>query len=337
MRATFIIRRGQCCKAALTVLLALTAGFAGCQSPGPRLIRDYSGPFAVNNTALINASAQQELAQVKGMMKAGEYSIVIPRLTSIVSQYSDTEAGIDARYFLGLTYYKIDGLYNADQNFQKYLELAPQGKYAALSREYIASIEGVLAKSHTEQAALEERVARYDDVAAPEELAAHLELADVYWNNREYEKAGVLYTKILKAWPSLKEDAIIRQRMERTPDGNYVILTPEEVERRYADAEPLAIFNTRSWRSGRFRSDQYDYTDQFYNVSGQAVNRAQYPLRDVTVIVTIFSFGGTVYDTRTISIGRMNPGETRAFSVRFTNFDNIENVRRFECVGTYQR
>lgn len=338
MRAITIIFRGRASIRGIGHLLPLLAlALAGCQVSGPRLIRDYSTPFAANNSALINASAEQELAEATGMMRDGGFSVVIPRLTSIVSQYPDTDAGIEARYFLGLTYYKIDGLYNADRNFRRYLELAPAGKYAALSREYLASIEGAIGQVYSDRAALESRVAKYDGVAEPEELAAHLELADLYWNNTEYEKAGVLYTKILKAWPSFEDDAVIRRRMERGADGNYVVLTPEEIERRYADAEPLKISNTQNWRSRPNQSNNYGIPEQSYNVSGQAVNRSDYPIREVRVIVTIYGFGSRVYDSQTYTIGRLNPGETRAFSVRFTNFENIENVHRYECVGTYLR
>lgn len=327
--------QGGACALSGFLLLALLAGCQNTQQP--RLIRDNSGPFAANNAALISASARQDLAEAQRMMRAGEYSVVIPRLTSLVAQYPDTDAGKEGWYFLGLTYYKINGLYNADRSFRKYLELAPEGKYAGLTREYVAGIEAATLAQAVDTAALEARVASFDGVAEPEELAAHLELANVYWNNTDYNKAAFLYRRILSIWPSLKDDAVIRQRMELGPDGEYVVLTPDEVERRYADAEPLAIFNTQSWRSGRYRADQYDYSNQHYNVSGQVVNRADYPLRDVAVIVTIYGFAGRVYDSQRYAIGRLNPGDTRAFSLRFTNFDNIENVHRYECVGTYLR
>lgn len=336
MKTIFRISGGGCIWRAGVSLVAI-ALLAGCQSDGTRLIRGNNGPFAANNGTMISVSAAQELAEVKGMIRAGEHSMVIPRLTSIVAQYPDTEAGKDAWYFLGLTYYKIDGLYNAERSFKHYLDVAPDGKYAALSREYVDGITASIARDYVDRAALEAKVARYDGVAEPEELATHLELADVYWNNSEYEKAGILYTKVLNAWPTLKDDAIIRQRMELGPDNEYVVLTPVEVERRYADAEPLAIFNTQSWRSGRYRPNQDDYTNAYYNVSGQVVNRSEEPLRDVKVIVTIYGLGSRVYDSQTYPIGWLNPGETRAFSLRFTNFDNIENVQRYECVGTYLR
>lgn len=337
MRATCTIRRGRSIGTALPLLLSMVAVLAGCQSSGPGLIRDYSGPFATNNAALQSANAEQELAEVKGMMRAGEYSVVIPRLNSLVSQYPETEAGVEAWYHLGLTYYKINGLYNADRSFRKYLELAPEGEYAGFTREYVSRIEAATNAQAADTVALEAAVAQFDGVAEPEALAAHLELANIYWNNTDYDRAAALYRKVLSVWPSLKDDVVIRQRMSLEPDGAYVVLTPEEVERRYADAEPLAIFNTRSWRSGRYRPDQYDYSQQFYNVSGQVVNRADYPLRDVAVIVTVYGFAGRVYDSQRYTIGRLNPGETRAFSLRFTNFDNIESVHRYECVGTYLR
>ena len=180
-------------------------------------------------------------------------------------------------------------------------------------------------------------MAKFDGVAEPEELASHLELADAYWNDSDYEKASVVYTEVLTAWPSLKNDVVIRRRMEMGPHGNWVVLTPEEVNRRYNEADPVSIFNTTSWRSGRYRPHQIDYTDVYYNVSGQVVNRGDTPLSDVRITTTIFNFGGQVYDVRTVQLGAMRPGEKRAFSVQFSNFDNIENVHRYECVGSYQR
>ena len=54
----------------------------------------------------------------------------------------------------------------------------------------------------------------------------------------------------------------------------------------------------------------------------------------VQIVVTVYGFGNMVYDTNTIHIGRMNPGEIRAFSSRFSNFDNIEEVQRYECMAS---
>lgn len=324
----------------IQLFAVLLAGFllvSGCQLPGPRLIRDGTGPFASNNATMVSVAAEQELAEAKRMLRAGETSRVIPRLTEITTQYTGTEAGTEAWYVLGQAYYKIDGLYNAEMYFRKYLELAPQGKYGALCREYIAGIEEATRKRGSERAALEARVAKFASVAAPEELAASLELADAYWRDNNFEKASAVYLRVLKEWPSLREDAIIRQRMELGPDGRYKVLTPDEVSRRQAASEPLSVFNVQSFRSGRYSRDQYGYQEDYYNVAGQAVNRGERLLMDASVTITIYNFAGQVYDTQTVQLGRLKPGEVRAFSVRFSNFDNIENVYRHECTVSYSQ
>lgn len=324
----------------LYLLAVLCAGWVvvpGCQAPGPRLIRDESGPFVSSNATMLSVSAEQELAEAKHMLRAGEHSRVIPRLTRITAQYAGTDAGTEAWYVLGLSFYKIDGLQSAEQYFRKYLALAPEGEYAALCRAYIAGMTSAADQRGAERAALEARVATFDGVDAPEELAANLELADTYWREHEFEKASAVYVRVLQTWPSLKDDAIIQARMELGPDGRYTALTPSEVERRQSAAEPMTVFNVQSFRSGRYRTDQFGYQDEYYNVAGQAVNRGEKPLLDTSVIITIYGLAGQVYDTQTVQLGRLKPGEVRAFSVRFSNFDNIENVHRHECTVSYSQ
>jgi tetratricopeptide (TPR) repeat protein len=323
----------------IAVLCAGLLVAPGCQSPGPGpdLIRAGSRPFAPGNAALDGVAAEQELAEARRMLQAGEHSRVIPRLMDITTEYAGTKAATEAWYVLGLTYYKIDGLYNAEQYFRKYLSLAPDGDFAALCREYLAGIESAAEQRGAARAALESRVAKYNGVAAPEELAASLELAETYWHDGDFEKASAVYVRVLRTWPSLKNDTLIRRRMELGPDGQYTVLTPDEAERRQSAAEPLTVFNVQSFRSGRYRPDQYSYVDEYYNVAGQAVNRSEQALLDVSVIVTIYGLAGQVYDTQTVQLGRLKPGEVRAFSVRFSNFDNIENVHRHECTVTYSQ
>jgi tetratricopeptide (TPR) repeat protein len=321
----------------LALMIAAYLLLPGCQMPGTRLIRDGSGPFASNNATMFSVAAEQELAEAKRMLRASEHSRVIPKLTGITTQYAGTDAGIEAWYVLGLTYYKIDGLQDAGHCFRTYLELAPQGEYAALCRAYIAGMESAVEQRGAERAALEARVAKFDSVDAPEELAASLELADTYWRENEFEKSAAVYTRVLRTWPTLKDDAIIAQRMELGPDGHYKALTPVEAERRQSAAEPMTAFNVQTFRSGRYRTDQYGYQDEYYNVTGQVVNRGEVPLFDTGLNVTIFGLAGQVYDTLTVQFGQLRPGEVRAFSVRFNNFDNIANVHRYECTVFYSQ
>ncbi|MBL7648248.1 MAG: hypothetical protein JNK74_18875 [Candidatus Hydrogenedentes bacterium] len=321
----------------LAVISAGLVAISGCQIAGPQSLRDGRGPYALERTAVNSLTADQELAQARRMLDSGEHSRVIPRLTAIAAQNPGTDAGTEALYLLGLTYYKIEGIYYAEDYFRKYVAAAPEGEFAPLCREYLRGIEGARARKGSARSALEARVARYDGVSAPEELAANLELADTYWQDGDFEKASAVYAKVFRVWPSLKDDALLRQRMEPAPGGGYVVLTPEEVTRREAAAAPLAVFNVQSFRSGQFRADHYGYQEEYYNVAGQTVNRGDQLLLDASVTVTIFGIAGQVYDTQTVQLGRLKPGEVRAFSVRFSHFDNIANVHRHECTVAYSQ
>lgn len=280
--------------------------------------------------------AERELTVVRRMLQAGEYSLAIPRLTNITTKYPDTPAGREAVYYLGFTYYQLAGYKDARDQFTQYLAIAPAGVHAASSQEYLDTIERADGTTLWTDQALAARIAQVEADTSLE-LPQQLELADLYWKKGDYERAGQLYEHILGKYPQLENDTRIRTRLERVGADTFVLLTPEEVVRRGAEAEPLVIFNTSSFRSGRFESFPATSRERYYTVTGQVTNRGKEPLQDVQVIVTIYGFGSLVYDTQTINVGQLRPGDKRAFSARFNNFDNIENVNRYECVGTFRR
>jgi Tfp pilus assembly protein PilF len=304
---------------------ALTPPVGANYEPGRELTDDHSG--------------DSELALATGMMKAGDYSTAIPRLLHVMEKFPTSPAAIEARYHLGLAYSRIGGMRDAQQYFNEYLRLAPAGPFAEASRTQLAT----LADTATEQFPTVEQVqgdleqARQTVQAKPDDLPAQLEMAELYWRSRQYEQAGEVYRHILTTWPSLVEDARIRTRMERNAAGGFTVITPEMGVQRQAENEPLTIFNTNSFRGGRFQSYQATSRETTYTVTGQVGNQSSDPLTQVEVIVTIYGFGNRIYDTQTISIGRLRPAESRPFSARFSNFDDIENISRFECVGTFER
>ena len=168
-------------------------------------------------------------------------------------------------------------------------------------------------------------------------MAAQLELANLYWEQGQYENAGGIYAELLRHWPRLEEDLVVRRRIARGSNGEITVLTPTEVERRHREAEPLLIYNVSAFKSGRFEGWSATPNQRYYNVTGQSVNQSQTTLHDVNIIVTIYGVGFMVYDTKTANIGSLRPGEVRAFSIQFSQFDNIDNIARHECVGTFRR
>jgi len=283
------------------------------------------------------ATAAKELSVARRMVQANEFSLVIPRLQQIISKYPGDPAAIDARYYLGHSYYAVGAYNDALRYLNEYIELAPDGPHVDSSREITARLtDEAVEITPTELEAQASTLQSAID-AEPDNMATRLELANLYWEQGKYEKAGMIYAELLQRWPRLENDLVVKRRIERSNTGQITILTPEEVERRHREAEPLVIYNVSSFRSGRFEGWPATSHERYYNVTGQAVNQSQTLLDDVRIIVTIYGLGHMVYDTKTVNIGALRPGEVRAFSVQFSQFDNIHNIARHECVGTFRR
>lgn len=281
-----------------------------------------------------SGSAARDLATARRMIKAGESSLVIPRLQSLVDRYPGDVSALSARFFLGKAYYTVGAYTDAHRWLSEYLGLVPDGEFSEESAQLLAAIsgEGQPAAKADDLAALEAAI-----VAEPDAMAPRLAYANALWEKGRYEEAGPVYDALLKKWPQLASDGAVSRRVERDASGGLIVLSPEEMQRRYREEEPLRIYNVSSFRSGRFEGLPSVAREKFYNVAGQAVNQSESPLEDVRITVTIYGFGQMVYDTQTITLGTLRPREVRAFSAQFSRFDDIHNVRRHECVGSFRR
>jgi tetratricopeptide (TPR) repeat protein len=237
---------------------------------------------------------------------------------------------------LGVAYESIKSYQDAIGMFEEYLELAPEGEYAEASSAYVKQLNDEYSEQFITADELDRQV-----VALAEKLKAdpgnaldQYELANLLWLRGDYDEAAKLYLALVQIHPEYAADSLVMRRIEILPTGEYIVLTPAEVQRREIEAEPVKVFNISAFRSG---PDLITRMPRFYVVTGQVVNRSDSVLYGVSVNTTLFGFGNTVYDTNRVSLGRMNPGEIRAFSMRFSNFENIENIYRHECVATFER
>jgi len=281
-------------------------------------------------------AAAMEVEEASKLVDAGDTSAVIPKLLSTISKYPGSEAAYEARYWLGQAYYKIGGYRDAIDLFNEYLRLAPNGRYAQECNDYIQRLTTEYSQRFLSAEKLDENIRTLLDELkkSPDNIGSQLALADLLWKRGDYDKAVAIYKNVVDQHPDQANNEIIRQRVEMLPGGQYTALTPTEIQRRQAEAQPLVVINTSSFQGGQ---DLFTRENRLYSVTGRVVNRGDSVLYGVQVIVTIYGFGNVVYDTSTVSIGRMNPSEIRAFSVQFSNFDNIENINRYECVATFQR
>lgn len=308
----------------------------GCVTPHESFVLpDAAPPNDLNGNLASNGAASQELTNAQRLIRAGDYSTAIPRLMKIVQIHPTSPSAVDARYFLGVTFYKIGGARESSAYFTKYLDLAPEGRYAGLSRDYLKGLAS--SGPYAEKIERAERIEALESMQEVAVLPEKLELANLYWESGDYTKAGEIYSELVKTWPRLENDRVIRTRLERQPDGALVVLTPAEVERRYADEEPIVIYNTSSYRSGRYSGFQRNLVNTEYNVTGEVLNRSNDDMRSVEVVVTIYGLGQRIFETKTIQLGPLRAGESFPFSTTFTQFDNIENVQRFECRAIYYR
>ncbi len=326
------------CLALLGTVSLFQGGCASVGAGGP----GYSSPMGqgpISETHALNGyAASKDLDTARRMIKGGQYSLVIPRLQQLVNQYPGDKAGIEARYLLALSYYHVGGYNDAKRIFEEYISLVPEGEQADKSREYLGKITATDGSKEADSAEEQKIEAlRAQIAAAPDNMALWLDLANIYWNLGRYDESGAVYRELLGRWPDLMNDTVVRTRVSREADGTIVTLSPRETERRYYEQEPLQIFNISSFRSGRFENWSASARERYYNVTGQAVNRGEKTLEDVRITVTIYGFGQMVYDTQTVALGTLKPGEVRAFNVHFTQFDDINNVRKHECVGTFRR
>lgn len=278
----------------------------------------------------------KEVETARRMIEAEDYGTAIPRLLHLATKYPGSVAAQDAHFWLGVAYYRIQGYRDAINMFNEYLQLAPNGEYATESAEYAAKLTDEYGKRFKSPQDLDRDI---NDIAAqvqanPLDTKLQMHLADLLWQRGNYDRAGQVYAHLVATAPELASDPLIHTRVEFLTDGTYVLLTPTEVERRQIEQEPLVVQGSSSFKSGE---DLFTRAPRYYVVTGQVRNRGDSVLYGVEVHVTLFGFGNVVFDTNTSNIGRMNPGEVRAFSIQFSNFPNIEDINRYEIVPAFQR
>lgn len=312
------------------VALAVTAGVCG-----PAWARESGEKEAPSG----GAEASRDLNVAKKMIRAGNYSQAIPRLLKLLGDAPSSREAVEAHYHLGLAYDAIRDLRNAQLQLKQYLDRAPEGEYADDARSRVQQLTGTLDEKFVSPDKIADRIdaARQRAAQAPDEVGPQLELADLLWAKESYAEAGDVYAKILQRWPALKDDTVVRQRMYRDNSGAWRPLDPDTTLRQAADQDPLLVYNTTSFRSARTGDYSRSFQAQKYNVTGEVLNRGSAKMTDVELAVTIYGFGGKVFETKTVKVGTLAPGATRPFSVVFENFDDIENVNRFDVKGYFSR
>lgn len=281
-------------------------------------------------------SAYRLLGDARAAMSAGNAISAIPRLHEVIARFPGSKEAIEAHYLLGQAYYSIDDYRDAILELNRYLEAAPSGKHAVESRTLVERLSSEYRKRFPSSGNLDSEITSLQAELAKnaDSLEIRKRLADRLWLRGRYEEAGKLYLDIAGREEAFKQDPVFRQRIELHGDGSYELLTPAEIMRREIEQRPITVSNFTSFASGRDRRTQIP---RHYVVTGQAINRSESVLTEVEIDITIYGFGVRIYDTKRLKLGKMYPSETRAFSVRFSNFRELNSIDRYDYSIRFRR
>ncbi len=276
------------------------------------------------------------MGEAQATRNAGNTIAAIPQFHELIARYPGSKEAIEAHYILGLTYYEIEGYRDAIEEMNRYLAAAPAGPHAEESRALVERLSKENRRRFpTSQELDAEIVLLREKIAAdPSSDTLQRSLADRLWLRGRYEEAAQMYLDVAARDEAFKRDPVFTRRIDLRPDGSHVLLTPEEIVRREINRQPVSVINLTSFRSGRDRRTQ---VPRNFVVTGQAINRSQSKLSGVEIDITIYGFGAQVYDTKRFRIGDMYPGETRAFSVRFSNFRELNSIDRYDYSVRFRR
>jgi len=280
--------------------------------------------------------AADELLSAETALADGHYYLARMKYAIVLEDHPQSET---ARFGLGLSHFRLAAYENAARCFLRYLDDFPEGLYADEARHYLSEIEGIEEARRTEQVRRAEeawlRVAKARDAVErrPDNARLRIEFGNAYWDLAEFDDAAEQYRKAVELDPRLHDHPMVRARIEFGPNGAITVLTPQEVERRDREANPIVIESTRGYRAGR---SSFDFQHLWYVVSGQVRNQSSRTVRGVVVEATIFNLSGNVLDTTQYYIGTMSPGAVRSFAARLVHFETIDNVYRYECNVIYR-
>lgn len=295
-----------------------------------------SGRYETGSNSFDAPGPRQPLAEAEQLIESGNPAAAVGRLQEILLRYPGTPEAGDAQYLLGVAYENLGGTRDAITAYETYLDVAPEGTWAEASRLSRDRLRHQYEASFPSQEKVDQEISvlRAQQQADPTSVDIRLRLADMLWTQGQYADAAKTYVEVAGFNADFAKSEHFRTRVEPKQDGTYTVLTPTEVSRRAAAQNPIQVINTNSFAAVR---DSFTQVPRFFVVTGQAVNRGESVIYGVNVNVTLYGFGSQIYDTDTAQLGDMNPGEIRAFSMRFSNFRELNSIERYESSVSFRR
>jgi tetratricopeptide (TPR) repeat protein len=276
------------------------------------------------------------LKDAMDLIQSGNSAAAVGRLQEVVARFPNTAEALESQYQLGVAYESLGSMKDAISAYGLYVGRSPDGERADDARQRMERLlhEYEAQFPSTEKIDQDIEALRRDLQQNPQSNDLAVRLADALWMRGEYDSSARLYLAVYDRDASVAQSEAFRNRIELHSDGSYTLLTPAELTKRERSLNPLSVINLSSFSAIR---DTFTQVPYYYVVTGQAVNRGDSVLYEVEVTITIYGFGGDVYDTQTIPLGVVRPGEIRALSARFSNFRDIDSIDRYDYTVSFRR
>lgn len=281
-----------------------------------------------------------EMSSAYRDLKARRYSLALVKYLLILQQEPSGPEAEESKFRLGECYFHMRSYLEAGAQFQRYLSDCPEGVFAADARQYLGKLQEIEQRERERERLRKEeirkRLGHWREASRKEPTSAEAaaQVGHAFWDLEQYEEATQEYLRAINLEPDRRYGKLISQRLSFDEDGTVTVLTPEELARLERERNPIVVFNRHAYRGGG--RDLFSSAPRWFIVTGQLVNRSSHTVRDVGVLVTILDFAGHVLDSADHRVGTVKPGQIRAFSVRFTKFENIYNIDRYECKPVFE-
>jgi TolA-binding protein len=229
----------------------------------------------------------QEMQEAQLRFSQGEYMVARALYERLAQSYPDSQVRQKMLFQMGKCYFndRVRAYHDARMAYLQYIEMYPDGQYVTEARQCLAEIDkaqnqrDLRAETRLEQVAQEIETIKAAILADPhnsnlyDNAELHLKLGNALWRLQRYDEARDAYVRGCELNATLRDNAVIRDRLTTDAAGRIVPVTPErrsEIER---ERQPLVVFNDSAYKS-RLNNDLYSAREVFYNVAGWFATRA---------------------------------------------------------------
>ncbi|MCL5269822.1 MAG: FxLYD domain-containing protein [bacterium] len=280
---------------------------------------------------------RSELARANEAFEHEEFALAASRYESLSDRYPDSLMRERLMFNQGMSLYKISSFNAARDAFVKYVNEYPSGRYVADARDYLRKIDVYMSMASPAQAEAIEQ-AKADlvklnqlKIEHPNDPKVFTALGNLYWEMGDYNEAVRNYYEATSLDAAYKEKELIKGRMMITAKGEAVPITPEQLKKAEADANPVVVFNLHEYKS-RDTEEFLGGNKRYFNVTGMARNQGSKPLANVEIEVVFNNSQHQVQDSKVVRVGAMAPGDVRAFRAEASSYDNLYNITSYNCI-----